>query len=220
MTTVFENEFFQGAPKQDGIDNHAHVVPADDVVYRNCTFNPNGASEGWKSSGHWNIRIEGGATVGHAGEDKMDGVKGGGLVIDGHDFREATAPRDLTVKASYRDIRCESCPGLRVIEAGNYSKYDKQAIYPGGRVVKALPWRLARPPVRNGHVTAAPGEPKVIVRLYHSEPWTGDVINKPIVPWMPLHRLLIAFGFWARATFWKEKHPPLEEDFVLSPREL
>lgn len=210
---------FLGQPKVAGRDNAAHVVEADGDEFNGCIFDANGASEALKSSKHWGVFVFGGTSFGGV-EDCHDYVRGGMFAVAMHTFVRGRAKQDVTVKGSFRGVTFDKCPGLRTIEAGNFSKYDAKAIYPDGRVVKASPFRCCRPPVRGGHVIAAPGEPKVTVRLFHSEPWTGDVINKPLVPWSPLHRFCVALYFWFRATFYKEQIPVPDAEFSLQPREL
>lgn len=210
------NETFRGEPKQPGRDNHAHAVEADGAQYFDCTFDANGASEAFKASRRWGVHVNGGTSRGGV-EDCHDYVRGGDLNVVGHTFERGPAPRDVTVKGSFRNGVWNNCPGLRFIVAGDYTKYDLKAIYPDGTVRKARPWACARPPVRDCQAWSATRRPIIVLNL-HSEPWKGEVINLRL-PFAPLHRLVVATYFWVRSLF-PEKLPPAPEQFVIDPREL
>jgi hypothetical protein len=216
MSQHFKGQIFTGTPKPIDRDNNAHTVPEDGCVYDDCTFDANGASEGFKSSRKWDLEVDRGQSIGGV-EDCMDLVRGGNLNVYRHMFHRRTARQDVTIKGGFRRAVFNECPGLRFIVAGDYTKYDAKAIYPSGRIEPARPFKCCRPPMREGHVNVAPGQPKVWVLNFHSEPWTGDVRNLrlPIV-----HRLVVALYFWARAKFFKEINPANEADFILDPREL
>jgi hypothetical protein len=216
MSQYYRDTTFLGEPKPAGMDNNAHGVELDGDTFENCTFDANGASEALKASRKFGVKVLGGRSIGGV-EDCHDYVRGGQLVVRGHEFKRGKAQRDVTIKGSFRGAQFLECPGLRFITAGDYTKYDLKAIYPDGRTVNASPTKCARPPVRECHVNVAPGQPKVWVLNIHSQPWTGDVRNIRL----PVgHALVVAFYFWARATFWKEKLPPAPEQFQLEAREL
>jgi hypothetical protein len=210
---------FIGGPKPADQDNHAHAVESDNAEYIACDFDAAGAAEALKSSKKWHVLVAGGRSKGGV-EDCHDFCRGGWLTISDHTYERGPAKQDVTLKSGFNGALFNRNPGLRLIEAGNYSKYDAKAIYPDGRVLKASPLRCCRPPVRRCHVTVPPGAPKVQVRLFHSEPWEGDVENIYLVPWPWLHRRIVALYFWARATFWKEIHPAPEEEYRIDPREI
>lgn len=219
MSNHYANTVFLGRPKPADMDNHAHAVEEDGDMFTHCTFDANGASEALKASRKWGVTIAGGKSIGGV-EDCHDYVRGGDLLVEAHHFDRGRAKQDVTIKGGFRGAHFKRCTGLLLIEAGNYTKYDARAIYPDGREARALPWRCARPPMRGGHVSVAPEAGRAVVRLFHSEPWTGDVINRPLAPWWPAHRLLVSLYFWARATFFKEAHPAPAAEFNILPGEL
>ena len=219
MSKLYQDTTFTGEPKPVSMDNHAHAVEEDGDRFYNCTFDAAGASEALKSSKHWDILIAKGESRGGV-EDCHDYVRGGWITVMNHTFIRGRARQDITIKGGFKGGAFRDNPGLLTIEAGNYSKYDAKAVYPDGRVLKASPLRCCRPPVRMCHVAVPPGSPKVKVRLFHSEPWTGDVVNVYLVPWPWLHRRIVALYFWIRATFWKEAHPVPEQEYWVDAREL
>lgn len=216
MSQHYRDTCFLGEPKPADMDNNAHGVESDGDIFENCTFDANGASEALKASLKWDVEVIGGRSIGGV-EDCHDYVRGGNLNVRGHTFTRGKAPREVTIKGGFRNANFLECPGLRWIGAGDYTKYDAFVLTEDGRKLKASPFKCCRPPVRGGHVNVAPGQPKVWVMNFHTEPWTGDVrnIRLPI-----LHGFAVAIYFWARATFFKEKHPMPEAAHKLDPREI
>jgi hypothetical protein len=212
MSTLrIEHATFRGEPKPAGRDNHAHVVPQDDVVYDRCVFDANGASEALKSSKRWGISVNG-SVLRRGTEDCADHVRGGWIDYAGCTFQGKG--RKLTIKGGVRTVLLINNRGLDLIVLGDYTKYDAKATYPDGREVKAGPFRLARPPVRNVTIATPSDEPRPWVICLHAERPFGDgrVVQIP--------RPIVALYFWLRATLWKETQPVPAEEFHIDPREI
>jgi hypothetical protein len=209
---VIADETFAGTPKPSGEDNHAHTPERLDrpIVYLNCTFIANGASEALKFSRHWHITVQGGEIIGGV-EDGLDIVRGGDLVFNEVRFNCAKSKQDVTCKGGARDIRFYRCPGLRRIVLGDFTKYDTFAIMPDGRERRlSLFGALPRPPVRNVFVRA---ESPVRVTRWHAERTDGDADDRSL-------RLLVKPYFWARGKFFRETKPAPRAEHILDPREL
>jgi hypothetical protein len=209
---VIADKTFVGTPKIAGRDNHAHTPQRTDrpIVYVNCSFIADGASEALKFSRHWKITIVGGEIIGGV-EDGVDIVRGGDLVFHEVRFNCARSKQDVTCKGGARDVRFYRCPGLRRIVLGDFTKYDPLAIMPDGRELRvSLFSPLPRPPVRNVFVRA---ESSVRVTRWHAERADGDADDRSF-------RLLVKPYFWARAKFFRESNPAPREEHVIDPREL
>jgi hypothetical protein len=120
---VIANEIFTGTPKQDGADNHAHVVELDRTRYIGCTFNANGASEGIKASNKTDLEF-----IDCTGDRGVEEV---GDFIDCHNvtflrfrFYGGEGSQDITAKGGCSNFEFIDCVGLMKIVLGNYTIYD------------------------------------------------------------------------------------------------
>ncbi|MFA5262346.1 MAG: hypothetical protein WC378_00875 [Opitutaceae bacterium] len=211
---LIEGQTYTGTPKQAGIDNHAHCPDPNDgpVIYRKCVFDANGASEALKLPRKYDFAFLNCHIVGGV-EDGVDIVRGGNLWFVECTFERGQAKQDVTIKGGAHDVHIIACDGLRLIEVGNYTKYDAHATYPDGTTRRALPWRCARPPVRGLSVEGCPG---CEVIEYHSEPTIGDVSR----PLLNRRRIIAAPFFYVRSTFFSEINPAPAEEFTIKPEEL
>lgn len=209
---VIADQTFVGKPKEAGRDNNAHTPERMDrpIVYLNCTFIADGASEALKFSRHWHVTVHGGEIIGGV-EDGVDIVRGGDLVFRDVRFNCAKSKQDVTCKGGARDVRFYDCPGLKRITLGDYTIYDPLAITPDGRERRlTLFGAMPRPPVRNVFVSSPS---PVKVTRWHAERADGNVSDTNL-------RLLVKPYFWARGRFFKETNPAPREEHVLDPREL
>lgn len=209
---IIADQTFIGTPKQSGSDNHAHTPVRLDrpIIYIDCIFDAAGAAEALKFSRHWWIAIIGGESRGGV-EDCIDITRGGHLYFYQHTFSRGPAKQDVTLKGGARSITFHDCRNLHLLVLGEYTKYDHHAIYPDGSKRRALPWQLARPPVRSVNIINC-GAP--VVECIHAETPAGAcAVSTKFRPYAAPY-------FWARSTFFRETNPAPAAEFVVDPREL